>query len=71
MKNRNKILQKLKRHKLNELKEKNKFTISSGVNDFELISDKKPSKGHRNSQIFISSPNDINILAKPKTEASR
>ena len=68
MKNRNKILQKLKRHKLNELKEKNKFTISSGVNDFELISDKKPSKGHRNSQIFISSPNDINILAKPKTE---
>ena len=71
MKNRNKILQKLIRHKQNELRkkaeeEKNKLTISSGVNDFELISDKKPQpKRHRNSQIFISFPNDINILAKP------
>ena len=71
MKNRNKILQKLIRHKQNELKkkaeeERNKFVISSGVNDFELISDKKPQpKRHRNSQIFISFPNDINILAKP------
>ena len=71
MKNRSKILQKLIRHKQNELKkkaeeERNKFVISSGVNDFELISDKKPQpKRHRNSQIFISFPNDINILAKP------
>jgi hypothetical protein len=71
MKNRSKILQKLIRHKQNELRkkaeeERNKLTISSGVNDFELISDKKPQpKRHRNSQIFISFPNDINILAKP------
>ena len=71
MRNRNKILQKLIRHRQNELRkkaeeERNKFTISSGVNDFELISDKKPQpKRHRNSQIFISIPNDINILAKP------
>jgi len=71
MKKRNKILQKLIRHKQNELRkkaeeEKNKFVVSSGVNDFELISDKKPQpKRHRNSQIFISMPNDINILAKP------
>ena len=71
MKNRNKILQKLKRYKQNELRkkaeeEKNKFSISSGVNDFELISNKKPEpRRHRNSQIFISAPNDINFMAKP------
>ena len=71
MKNRNKIIHKLIRHKQNELKkkaeeEKNKFCISSGVNDFEVVSDKKQEpRRHRNSQIFISMPNDINILAKP------
>ena len=66
MKKRNKIIQKLIRYKQNQLKEKNKFSISSGVNDFELISDKKPTTGKkRNSQIFVSDTNDINYLAKP------
>ena len=71
MKNRNKIIHKLIRHKQNELKkkaeeEKNKICISSGINDFEVISNKKQEqRRHRNSQIFISVPNDINILAKP------
>ena len=71
MKNRNKIIHKLIRHKQNELKkkaeeEKNKFCISSGINDYEVISDKKQEpRRHRNSQIFISMPNDINFLAKP------
>ena len=68
MKKRDKILQKLKRHKENELKEKNKFTISPGVSNVELLSDKEPPKGNRNSQIFVSSPNDLNILGKPKTD---
>ncbi len=68
----NKIANKLRRYKQNELRrkaeeDKNKLCVSSGVNDFELISDKKPEpKKHRNSQIFISMPNDINIEAKPK-----
>jgi hypothetical protein len=68
----NKILNKLRRYKQNELNKKaeeakNKLCISSGVNDFEVISDKKPDPSKsRNSQIFISSPNDINILAEPK-----
>ena len=72
MKNRNKILNKLRRHKLNELREKekqekNKLAISSGVNDFELISDIKEENKNANkdNQIFISSQNDINILAQP------
>jgi hypothetical protein len=68
----NKILSKLRRYKQNELKKKaeedrNKLCISSGVNDFEVISDKIPDPNkNKNSQIFISAPNDINILAKPK-----
>ena len=72
LKNRNKILNKLRRHKLNEIRkkeeeEKNKLAISSGVNDFELISDKKDEekKPNMNNQIFISNQNDINILAEP------
>ena len=75
MKNRDKILNKLIRHKLNELRkkeeeEKNKLAISSGVNDFELISDKKDEdkKPNKDNQIFISSQNDINILAQPPPE---
>ena len=72
LKNRMKILNKLKRHKSKELKkkeeeEKKKLVISSGINDFELISDKKHDDNNpfRKSQIFISAQNDINILAKP------
>ena len=72
MKNRNKILNKLRRHKLNELREKekqekNKLAISSGVNDFELISDIKEENKNPNkdNQIFISSQNDI-FLSKNK-----
>ena len=71
MNNRMKIINKLRRHKLNELRkkeeeEKKKLVISSGINDFELISDKKDEKRitKRNSQIFTSI-RDINILAKP------
>ena len=79
MKNRNKILNKLKRHKLNELRkkeeeEKKKLAISSGVNDFELIGDKKEEEKklpNKDNQIFISSSqNDINIKAEP-TPASQ
>ncbi len=71
MKNRKKILDKLKKYKENELRkkaeeEKKKLCIDSGVNDFEVVSDKKPDDKNKNSQIFISSPNDINIAAKPK-----
>ena len=68
----NKIVNKLRRYKQNELRkkaeeDKNNLCVSSGVNDFELISDKNPEpKKHRNSQIFISMPNDINIEAQPK-----
>ena len=75
MKNRNKILNKLIRRKLNELKKKEeeakkKFAISSGVNDFELISDVKDEekKQNKDNQILISSQNDINIMAKPTPE---
>ena len=71
-KNRNKILNKLIRHKLNEKRkkeeeEKNKLAISSGINDFELISDKKNENTNpkKDNQVFISSQNDINITAKP------
>ena len=68
----NKIINKLRRYKQNELRkkaeeDKNKLCVSSGVNDFEVVSDKKPEPNkNRNSQIFISTPNDINIEAKPK-----
>ena len=65
MKNRNKILDKLKKYQQNELKrraeeEKNKFAISSGVNDFELISEKK--EPTRNE---ITPQNDLNFEAIP------
>ena len=74
-KNRNKIISKLKRYKLNELRkkeqeERNKLAITSGVNDFELISDKK-SDGtlkKRNSQIFISPQNDVNYMKDPSSQ---
>ena len=67
MKNRNKILNKLKRYKENELKkkaeqEKNKFAISSGVNDFELISDKPETPRQVNE---ITPHSDLNFEAKP------
>ena len=71
MKNRMKILNKLKRYKENELKkkaeqEKNKFAISSGVNDFELISDKKNDETpKKNNQVFSTSQNDFNFQGKP------
>lgn len=71
MKNRLKILNKLKRHKLNELRkkeeqEKNKLMISSGVNDIEIKSNKEHDNNKpRSSQIFMSDPNNINILAQP------
>ena len=74
-KNRNKIFDKLIRHKLNELRkkedaDKNKLMITTGVNDFELLSDKKEEdkKPNKDNQIFISSQNDINILAQPPPE---
>ena len=66
-----KILNKLKRHKLNELRkkeeqEKNKLMISSGVNDIEIKSNKEHDNNKpRSSQIFMSDPNNINILAQP------
>jgi hypothetical protein len=70
-KKRMKILNKLKRHKLNEIRkkeaeEKKKLVMTSGVNDFELISDKKSDDKNpiRKSQIFISTPNDINVKGK-------
>ena len=72
MKNRNKILNKLKRYKQNELKkkaeqEKNKFAISSGVNDFELISDKKDEESpKKNAPVFSTSQNDLNFKAQPQ-----
>ena len=68
MKNRDKILNKLKRHKQNELRkkaeqEKNKFCISSGVNDFQLISEKKePGPPKKENPIETSFQN---INAKP------
>ena len=69
MKNRKKILDKLRRYKENELRkkaeeEKKKLQVDSGVNDFEVVSDKKPE--NKNNQIFISSPTDFNIVAQPK-----
>ena len=70
MNQRDKIINKLKRYKQNELKkkaeqEKNKFSISSGVNDFQLISDKKEEEPKKENPIMITSANDINIEAKP------
>ena len=69
MKNRKKILDKLRRYKENELRkkaeeEKKKLQVDSGVNDFEVVSDKKPDDKNKNNQ--ISSPTDFNIAAQPK-----
>ena len=50
--------------KLKDLANKKKYTISSGVNDFELIADKKPDNKPKN-QIFSTSYNDFNIFGKP------
>ena len=54
------------RHKLNELRKK----IITGVNEFDLLSDKKEedNKPNKVRQIFISSKNDINILAQSPLE---
>ena len=53
MKNRKKILDKLRRYKENELRkkaeeEKKKLQVDSGVNDFEVVSDKKPDDKNKN-----------------------
>ena len=75
MNNRMKILNKLIRRKNNDLRkkaeqDKNNLCISSGINDFEIISDKKQDKdAPRNSQVFISPQNDINILGNPTPES--
>ena len=50
--------------KLKDLANKNKYAISYGVNDFELIADKKPDNKPKN-QIFSTSYNDFNIYGKP------
>lgn len=40
--------------------------ISSGVNDIEIKSNKEHDNNKpRSSQIFMSDPNNINILAQP------
>ena len=62
-KNINKIINKLKRYKQNQLK--NKFAISSGVNDFTLKSNKKEEPQPPKLENQISSQNDINFVAKP------
>ena len=46
--------------KLKDIYNRNKYTISSGVNDFELIADKKPDNKPKN-QIFSTSYNDFNF----------
>ena len=50
--------------KLKDLANKNKYAISYGVNDLELIADKKPDNKPKN-QIFSTSYNDFNIYGKP------
>lgn len=74
-KNRNKIFDKLIRHKLNELRKKedvgkNILMITNGMNDvmilnYCLIKKKKIKFSYKDSQIFISSQNDINISTQP------
>ena len=75
LKNRNKIFDKLIRHKLNELRKKedvgkNILMITNGMNDvmilnYCLIKKKKIKFSYKDSQIFISSQNDINISTQP------
>ena len=72
MKRRDKIIDKLKKYKENELKkkleeEKNKFSISSGVNDFTLLSDKKEKQEtpKKENEMVMTFHNDLNIEAKP------
>ena len=69
MKNRKKIISKLKRYKINEFKkkeeeEKNKLAISSGINDFELVSNKK-NENHKSTQIFSTSQNEFVFEGRP------
>ena len=69
MKKRKKILDKLIKYKQDELRKKEeeakkKFAISSGVNDFELISDKKEIPEKKNP-VFATSQNDFNFEGKP------
>ena len=61
------LMDKLKdiRDKKKAEEDKNKFAISSGVNDFELISDKKSKNPRKRRSIVMTSHNDINIAAKP------
>ena len=72
MKRRDKIIDKLKKYKENELKkkleeEKNKFSISSGVNDFTLLSNKKEKQEtpKKENEMVMTFHNDLNIEAKP------
>ena len=69
MNKRKKIIEKLKRYKENEIKkkkeeEKNKLVISSGINDFEVLTDNKNinNESPKDNKIFISPQNEINIL---------
>ena len=74
-KHNNKINEEAKKELMDKLKDirdkkkaeedKNKFIISSGVNDFELISDKKSKNPRKRRSIVMTSHNDINIAAKP------
>ena len=61
------LMDKLKdiRDKKKAEEDKNKFAISSGVNDFELISDKKSKNPRKRRSVVMTSHNDINIAAKP------
>ena len=58
----NKIIRKLKRKK--EEENKNKFKII-GVNNFDLLSD-KPELSRNKGGMFMTSENDVNILAPEK-----
>ena len=72
MNKRKKIIEKLKRYKENEIKkkkeEKNKLVISSGINDFEVLTDNKnlDNESPKDNKIFISPQNEINILMEPQ-----
>ena len=73
MNKRKKIIEKLKRYKENEIKKKkeeeqNKLVISSGINDFEVLTDNKnlDNESPKDNKIFISPQNEINILMEPQ-----
>ena len=73
MNKRKKIIEKLKRYKENEIKKKkeeeqNKLVISSGINDFEVLTDNKNinNESPKDNKIFISPQNEINILMEPQ-----